>query len=303
LIEIKDWDFRWQHVYRYVQPLSLPKGTRVSMRYVYDNSAGNPRNPQQPPQRVFWGQRSFDEMGDLWFQFVARTDDERRQLNREIEQKMTAEDIVGYETMLRSSPGDAELHDDVALLYLSAAKPAEAVRHFRASMALKPQNAAAHFNVATSLSVAGAYDEAIKEYERALALNPKYASAHNNLGTVLVATCRRAEAIPHFREAVRLDNTNVQGLRNLAWHLATSGSGSEGAREAVETAERGVAATGGKDLQMLDVLAASYAAAGRFDRAVATAERALASSRDESFNAAVRERLALYREGKPYRIP
>ena len=57
-IYIKDWDFRWQHVYRYVTPSALPKGTTLSMRYTYDNSAANPRNPQQPPRRVHWGQRS-----------------------------------------------------------------------------------------------------------------------------------------------------------------------------------------------------------------------------------------------------
>ena len=32
---------------------------------------------------------------------------------------MTAEDIIGYETMLREDPSDAELHDDVAVLYLA----------------------------------------------------------------------------------------------------------------------------------------------------------------------------------------
>ena len=32
LIDIKDWDFSWQHVYRFVTPLRLPKGTTVSMR-------------------------------------------------------------------------------------------------------------------------------------------------------------------------------------------------------------------------------------------------------------------------------
>src|SRR5207342_2394074 len=58
LIHIKDWDFRWQHVYRYVTPLRLPKGTALSMRYVYDNSVGNPRNPEHPPKRATWGQRS-----------------------------------------------------------------------------------------------------------------------------------------------------------------------------------------------------------------------------------------------------
>jgi Flp pilus assembly protein TadD len=303
LIEIKDWDFRWQHVYRYTQPLTLPKGTRVSMHYVYDNSADNPRNPQRPPQRVSWGQRSFDEMGDLWFQFVAGSNVDRFRLNREIEQKMTAEDIVGYETMIQASPADAELHDDVALLYLASGKPTDAVRHFRASLTLKPRTAAAHFNVATALSVAGSYDEAIKEYERALALNPNYASAHNNLGTVLVAVGRRAEGIPHFRDAVRLDDRNVQGFRNLAWHLATSNSGAGGAREAIRAAERAVELTKGHDAQMLDALAAAYAAAGSFERAVTTIERALKLSQDELLTAALRERLALYREGKPYRVP
>ena len=52
---------------------ALPKGTRLSMEYTYDNSAANVRNPQLPPIRVFWGQRSKDEMGDLWFQLLPRT--------------------------------------------------------------------------------------------------------------------------------------------------------------------------------------------------------------------------------------
>ena len=62
LIDIADWDFRWQHVYRFVTPLRLPKGTTVSMRYTYDNSADNPRNPNSPPKPVYWGEQTTDEM-------------------------------------------------------------------------------------------------------------------------------------------------------------------------------------------------------------------------------------------------
>ena len=72
LISIADWDFRWQDVYRYARPLVLPKGTTISMRYIYDNSAANPRNPHRPPARVVWGQNTSDEMGDLWIQMVPR---------------------------------------------------------------------------------------------------------------------------------------------------------------------------------------------------------------------------------------
>ena len=64
LLWIKDWDFNWQDRYLYKTPLVLPKGTRVDVRLVYDNSADNPRNPNpETPKRVQWGEQSFDEMG------------------------------------------------------------------------------------------------------------------------------------------------------------------------------------------------------------------------------------------------
>ncbi len=55
LIYLKDWDFRWQQVYRYMKPVSLPKGTTLAMEIVFDNSAANPRNPSRPPKRVAGG--------------------------------------------------------------------------------------------------------------------------------------------------------------------------------------------------------------------------------------------------------
>ena len=185
-MHIADWDFRWQHVYRYAAPIKLPKGTRLSMEYTYDNSASNVRNPELPPARVFWGQRSKDEMGDLWFQLVAANETDRLRMTSEITAKMTGEDIVGYETMLKVTPNDAELHDDVALLYLGMGFAANAVRHFQASALLKPQSAAAQFNLGTAQAQAGRFDEAIRSLREALQLRPDYALAHGNLGRVLL---------------------------------------------------------------------------------------------------------------------
>ena len=275
LIRIDNWDFRWQHVYRYSQPVTLPKGTRVSMEYRYDNSADNVRNPQLPPQRVFWGQRSFDEMGDLWFQFVTRNDADRVALNSEILTKMTAEDVVGYETMLRANPRDAELHDDVALLYLSLGRATAAVEHFKASVALKSSDAAAHFNLATALTVAGDLEAAIRVYRDALRLRPDYASAHNNLGSVLASRGKIDEAVAHFREAIKADASNVQAHRNLAWYAANSPSASPALlSEAVTAGETAARLTKHGDANVLDALAAAYRAAGMLDRATLTTERA-----------------------------
>lgn len=71
LLWIQDWDFAWQDRYNYKTPITLPKGTRVDVHLRYDNSAGNPRNPSNPPKRVQWGEQSFDEMGSVTMQVVA----------------------------------------------------------------------------------------------------------------------------------------------------------------------------------------------------------------------------------------
>ena len=62
LIKIDDWDFNWQMSYAYKTPLKLPKGTKIKIDAVYDNSANNPRNPNNPPKRVRWGEQTTDEM-------------------------------------------------------------------------------------------------------------------------------------------------------------------------------------------------------------------------------------------------
>jgi Flp pilus assembly protein TadD/mono/diheme cytochrome c family protein len=224
VMHIKDWDFRWQHVYREERPIPLPKGTRLSMEYTYDNSAANVRNPELPPARVFWGQRSRDEMGDLWFQLLASNENDRARMNAEITAKMTGEDIVGYETMLKVTPNDAELHDDVALLYLGMGFAANAVRHFQASAALKPESAPAHFNLGTAQAQAGRLDDSIKSFREALARRPDYAVAHGNLGRVLLVKGDVAEASKHLEEAVRLEPNNPNNLLGLAEAHAQRGA-------------------------------------------------------------------------------
>src|ERR1700693_315875 len=55
LIHIPSWDLNWQAVFRYETPVELPAGTVISMRYRYDNSDENIRNPNVPPKRVVGG--------------------------------------------------------------------------------------------------------------------------------------------------------------------------------------------------------------------------------------------------------
>jgi hypothetical protein len=62
LLHIQRWDFRWQDRYSLKTPLALPKGTKVQVRWIYDNSEANPHNPSSPPQPVHFGPNTADEM-------------------------------------------------------------------------------------------------------------------------------------------------------------------------------------------------------------------------------------------------
>jgi Flp pilus assembly protein TadD len=256
LIEIDDWDFRWQHVYRFVTPLELPSGTTLSMRYTFDNSAANPRNPALPPRRVVWGQRSSDEMGDLWIQVLTKNPRDLATLVERFRPKVLAEDLVGYERVLESEPDSVALHDDVAQLYLELGRPNEASAHFAASARLSPQSAAAHFNLGTSLAVAGHLDEAMAEFQLSLTLRPDYARAHNNLASILLRRGETDEALRHAQDAIRLEPSNVEAHTNLA---------------------------------------AAYAASGRFDRAITAIESALRLKPPDSVATVLRARLEAYR--------
>jgi len=70
LIRINDWDFNWQGQYRYAEPLHLPKGATLHMRYTYDNSADNERNPNTPPQPIHYGEQTTDEMAFCFLEVI-----------------------------------------------------------------------------------------------------------------------------------------------------------------------------------------------------------------------------------------
>jgi hypothetical protein len=193
LVSIGDWDFRWQDVYRYATPVRLPRGATITMRFVYDNSAQNPRNPSHPPQRVVWGQNTTDEMGDLWVQLVPRVDAEFATLARDVADKARAEDLRAYTKLLNQEPESALRHDAVALLYLQGGDAERAASHFRESIRLNPKVAATHYNLGLALTRGGRVDEGREWLDRAQRLRSVGYSV--TYGTGYLEQGRYAEAL------------------------------------------------------------------------------------------------------------
>jgi Flp pilus assembly protein TadD len=216
LIYIRDWNFDWQGVYRYVQPVRLPAGTTIRMEYVYDNSAGNRRNPHAPPQRVIYGQRTTDEMAELWFQAVTRTPADRAKLTAYMQAHVFREEIVGHEKMLEGDPHNTALHNGVALLHAAVGNLQGAATHFADALRDNPDSPAAHYNMGMALLLQGRHDEADGYFAKALSLNPGYAQGYDGLGQVRQRQGNMSEALRLYREAVRLAPDNADAKRHLA---------------------------------------------------------------------------------------
>jgi cytochrome c-type biogenesis protein CcmH/NrfG len=125
------------------------------------------------------------------------------------------------------------------------------------------------------------------------------------MGNALASQGRIAEATTEYRETLRLRPDWPPALGGLAWILATSSNESvRNGGEAVQLAERLCAVSGCQEADGLDVLAAAYAEAGRFDDAVRVAQRAVEAATAAGpgdLAGQIQERLKLYRASRPYR--
>jgi tetratricopeptide (TPR) repeat protein/mono/diheme cytochrome c family protein len=213
LIWIKDWDINWQAVYRYTKPIFLPKGTLLSMRYSYDNSAENVRNPNHPPKRVVAGNRSSDEMSHLWIQVLPRAREDVRIILQE----------ALMHQRLKKYPADFSAHFNLGSILLSQAKPQEAISHFREALRVKPDDAVAHTNLGAALQSIDKLEEADSHFREALRIRPDYINARYNLGNLLLSEGHPEEAIIHFNEVLRSQPDDADAHNNLGEALASEG--------------------------------------------------------------------------------
>jgi Flp pilus assembly protein TadD len=216
LIHIKDWDINWQAVYRFKQPLFLPKGSLVKMRYTYDNSAENPRNPSNPPVRVVNGDRSIDEMGHLWLQVLPRPGQVAGDPRMVLQEALMRRRLEKY-------PSDYVAQYSLGAILMARGETSAAADRFRAALRARSNEPAAHNSLGAALLVLGDENGAISEFRSALALRPGYVDAEYNLGRTLAARGEYAEAIVHLREATRLSPSDAAAHMQLGAALQGAG--------------------------------------------------------------------------------
>jgi hypothetical protein len=215
LLRIKDWDFNWQSDYRFAEPVSLPKGSRLSMRYTYDNSTNNLRNPNHPPVRVKYGLQSKDEMGELWLQVLASNEKELAKLEADYARRIVTDTIVFNQLQLSRDPGNAHAHTQLGKALMSVGRASEATFHFRAAVRLNNNADEAHYHLGLLAMDRNDDAEAEAEFNQVMQINPEHYKARNNLGLLCLNQGRLAEAESHFNDVLRINPGDTLAQNNL----------------------------------------------------------------------------------------
>ncbi len=220
-----------------------------------------------------------------------------------VEAGRTGPGLAHYRRALELSPPGrhARIHARMGNAFLERNEPRRAVRHFRSALASDPGFDTARGGLGVALLRIGRLDEARPEIEAALRADPQNPDLHVAAAQLAAQRGDAAAVARHYRAALDARPGWVLAANNLAWLLATHPDPAlRDPRAAVRIAEAIAAAQ--PDAQVLDTLAAAYAAAGRYPEAVAAVKRALAGDPAPGPDVAadLRARLALYRGGRPY---
>ena len=217
LIHIPHWDMNWQAVFRYEEPVFLPKGTIVRMRYVYDNSEGNPLNPNNPPQWVRGGNRARDEMAHLWLQVLPRNIDPHAGDPRMLLQEALARHN------LENDPGDFESHYNLGAVLQSRGRLDDAIPEYQEALRIRAEDATVNNALGGALLAKGRPQQAIPFLRVAVAASPNYFDSRYNLGQALASSDDFAGAAEQFDTAVHLRPDDADAHANFGSALAELG--------------------------------------------------------------------------------
>ena len=179
----------------------------------------------------------------------------------------------------------------------------DAIAHYKKALAIRPDYFIAHYALGHIFLEKGEIDAAVFHSRAAVSIQPQNTDAHTNLAVAFDEKGQIAEAIKQYEQALEISPQSVAAANNLAWLLATNPDASIRHRDrALELATRANQLSGGGNATVLRTLAAAYANAGQFSRAVEVGQIALSlTDRQSPLAKALQQEIAGYQAGLPYR--
>jgi len=182
-----------------------------------------------------------------------------------------------YDRQLPRRPDFATAYSELGHALLLQGQLEDTISNLRQALQIGPELSERHHYLGLALSRQGKLAEATFHYRRAIEMKPDAAQVHYQLGVALARQYQLGEARRHLTESGALDVNIASIMNNQAWITATNPDAKlRDPKTAVLLAEVAVELSSSQDPNVLDTLAAAYAVAGQFDRAVVTARSALA---------------------------
>jgi tetratricopeptide (TPR) repeat protein len=125
------------------------------------------------------------------------------------------EAIEPYKQAVSITPEDADIHNNLCVVYGMVGLYGDAIDSCRQAIQAKPNLAEAHNNLGWTYQKLGRYEEAIKSCKEAIRFKPDFAPAHYNLGNNYFALKRYEEAIDSYKEAILIQFDYAEGHLNL----------------------------------------------------------------------------------------
>jgi tetratricopeptide (TPR) repeat protein len=215
------------------------------------------------------------------------------------------EAIFYCDKAVRMQPNDPDAQVALANALLQKRRIDDAIAHYQKAVAIRPDYFLARYGLGHALLEKGKLDAAIEHSRAALLIQPNDADCHTVLAIALDEKGQSAEAIEHYEKALEISPQSVSALNNLAWLLAAGSSASlrNGIR-AIQFARQADQLSGSKSALVLRTLAAAYAEAGQFGKAIESAQTGLQIARsqgDDSLATELQQEIALYELELPYR--
>jgi Flp pilus assembly protein TadD len=239
LLHIKRFDENWHDKYRidHRSP-RVSSGTRIVTEFVYDNSASNIRNPNNPPQRVVYGSNASDEMSDVYLQVVPVNSNETDILVEHHAQYELLSKQKGYAKSLEVHPDDPWSREALAAALMADGKPREAIDLLDEKPALLESSVQSRTIRAAALLANGEIERAVNSFRELLKTEDQNATAWHGLGQALVKSEQPSEAERAFRAAIKLDPTLTIARLDLIELLITRGDIAAAEKEIVLTDEK-----------------------------------------------------------------
>jgi tetratricopeptide (TPR) repeat protein len=270
-------------------------------------------NPKLTPAYVLRGlanasRNKFDDaIADYSKAVELAPDDERPRLLRAAIHQIRKEydkAIADLDFALKKEPGNSELLATRGICRAQKGDDDGALKDFDAAVKADPKNVHGWQLRGSAYSEKGEKDKALGDFKEAISLDPNNAATYLYRAHLYLVEAEPESALTDLEEVMRRAPDFPGAANDYAWTLATNPKDSvRNGHKAVEFAKKACHETDYKHAPTVDTLAASYAEAGDWEQALKWQQEALtlAEKTHPDDVKGMKERLALFKEKKPFR--